>query len=85
MLDLKDSIKRGNKLSFKSNNLYQITSASNINCKRLNKNKYENVVYKNYNSRVNTNVSTVGCQIWDKVPVLKFKTRSKSMTLLLTK
>ena len=38
---LKDSIKRGNKLSFKSNDLYQITSANNINSKRLYKNKYE--------------------------------------------
>ena len=45
MLDLKDSIKWGNKLSIKSNNLYEITIANNVNSKRLYKNKYENTMY----------------------------------------
>ena len=86
MLDLKDSIKWGNKLSFKSNNLYQITSANNINSKRLYKNKYENIMYKNYNkSQINIYVNTIGSKIWDIVQVVKFKARPKSMILLITK
>ena len=50
LLNLKDSIKWGNKLSFKSNNMYQIARASNINSKRLYKNKYEIFVCKDYNN-----------------------------------
>ena len=43
-------------------------------------------VYKNYNdSQINTYGSTIGSRIWDIVRVLKFKTRSKSMILLITK
>ena len=60
MLDLRDSIKGGNKLSFKSNNLYQITSENNINSKKLYKNKYENLMYKNCNnSQINVDVNTI--------------------------
>ena len=60
MLDLKDSIKGGNKLGFKSNNLYQITSENNINSKKLYKNKYENLMYKNCNnSQINVDVNTI--------------------------
>ena len=52
----------------------------------INKNKYENIVYKNYNnSQINIDVNTIGSKIWDIVRVVKFKTRSKSMTLLITK
>ena len=59
LLDLKGSIKWGNKLSFKSNNLYQITSKNTINSKRLYKNKYEDIVYPNYiNSQINIDVNT---------------------------
>ena len=59
LLDLKDSIKWGNKLSFKSNNLYQITSKNTINSKGLYKNKYEDIVYPNYiNSQINIDVNT---------------------------
>ena len=73
MLNLKDSIKWGNKLHFKSNNLYQITSVNNINSKSLNKNKYENTVYKNYNnSQINIDVNTIGSKIWNIVQVAKF-------------
>ena len=56
------------KLSFKSNNLYQITSANNINSKRLYKNKYEN-------SLINIYGSTIGSKTWDIVRVLKFKVK----------
>ena len=44
-------------------------------------------VYKNYNNSqiINTDGSTIGSKIWDIVRVLKFKTKSKSMTLLITK
>ena len=43
-------------------------------------------VYKNYNnSQINTYGSTIDSKIWDIVWVLKFKTRSKNMTLLITK
>ena len=52
----------------------------------INKNKYENVVYKVYNnSQINIDVNTIGSKIWDIVWVVKFKTRSKNMTLLITK
>ena len=52
----------------------------------MNENKYRNIVYKNYNnSRINIDVNTIGSKIWDIVRVVKFKTRSKSMTLLITK
>ena len=52
----------------------------------INKNKYENIVYKNYNnSQINIDLNTIGYKIWDIVQVVKFKTRSKSMTLLITK
>ena len=73
--------------------MYQITSASNINSKRLAsymKNKYENIVYKNYNNsqiniaRCKSVNTTMGSKIWDIV-VKFFKTRSESMTLLITK
>ena len=44
------------------------------------------IVYKNYNnSQINTPGSTIGSKTWDIVRVLKFKTRSKSMTILITK
>ena len=61
----------------------------NINSKRLYKNKYENIVYKNYNNnKINIDVNIIYCY-WvlkfDIVQVAKFKTRSKSMTLLITK
>ena len=46
MLDLKDSIKWGNKLSLKSINFHQITNAKDIKSKRLYKSKYENIIYK---------------------------------------
>ena len=40
-------------------------------------------VYKNYNnSQINTDGSIIGSKIWDIVRVLKFKTWSKSMTLI---
>ena len=43
-------------------------------------------VYKNFNnSQINTDGSTIGSKIWDIVRALNFKTRSKSMTLLITK
>ena len=49
---------------FKSNNLYQITNANNINSKRLYENKYENIVYENYNnSQIDTDVNTIGSNI----------------------
>ena len=52
----------------------------------MNENKYRNIVYKNYNnSRINIDVNTIGSKIWDIVRVAMFKTRSKSMTLLITK
>ena len=52
----------------------------------INKNKYENIVYKNYNNiQINVDVNTIGSKTWDRVRVAKFKTRSKSMTLLITK
>ena len=52
----------------------------------INKNKYENVVYKVYNnSQINIDVNTIGSKIWDIVWVINFKTRSKNMTLLITK
>ena len=69
------------------------TSANNINSKRLAssiKNKYENIEYKNYsNSQINIarckSVNTIiGSKIWEII-VKFFKTRSKSMTLLITK
>ena len=52
----------------------------------INKNKYENIMYKNYNnSQINIDVNTLCSKNWDIVQVVKFKTRSKSMTLLITK
>ena len=43
-------------------------------------------VYKNYNnSQIDTDESTIGSKISDIVWVLKFKTRSKNMTLLVAK
>ena len=52
----------------------------------INKSKYENIVYKNYNNiQINVDVNTIGSKIWDRVRVAKFKTRSKSITLLITK
>ena len=49
---------------FKSNNLYQITNANNINSKRLYENKYENIVYENYNnSQIDTDLNTIGSNI----------------------
>ena len=57
MLDLKDSIKWGNKLTLKSINFHQITNAKDIKSKRLCKSKYENIIYKNYyNSQFNIDV-----------------------------
>ena len=52
----------------KTNNLYQIISASNIiiSSKRWYKNNYENIVYKNYNNSSHIDVNI----IW----VLKFGT-----------
>ena len=53
---------------------------------RIYKSKYENVAYKNYNNRqINTDVNTIGSKFGDIVQVLKFKTKSKNMTLLITK
>ena len=50
------------------------------------KNKYENIVYKNYNnSQINIDVNNIGSKIWETVRVAKFKTRSRSMTLLIMK
>ena len=50
------------------------------------KNKYENIVYKNYNnSQINIDVNTIGSKIWEIVRVAKFKTRLRSMTLLIMK
>ena len=41
----------------------------------INKNKYENIVYKNYNnSQINIDVNTIGSKIWDIVWLAKFKT-----------
>ena len=41
-------------------------------------------VYNNYNnSQINTDGSTIGSKIWDIVWVLKFKTRSKRVKLLI--
>ena len=66
MLDLKDSIKWGS--NCKSNNLCQFTSASYIKSKTLYKNKYEYIVYKDYNKiQINIDVNTVlllGSKIW---------------------
>ena len=39
-------------------------------------------IYKNYN---NSQINIDGSKIWDIVQVVKFKTRSKSMTLLIIK
>ena len=65
-----------------NNNLHQITSANNINSKKLHKNNYENIVYKNYNkSQIDTDVIIV--LKFGTVGILKFKTRSKTMTLLI--
>ena len=56
--------------------MYQISSANNINSKRLAsyiKNKYENIVYKNYeNSQINIAKcksvnAIIGSKIWDIV------------------
>ena len=39
----------------------------------INKNKYENIVYKNYNnSQINIDVNTIGSKIWNIVQVAKF-------------
>ena len=39
----------------------------------MNKNKCENIVYKNYNnSQINIDVNTIGSKIWDIVWVAKF-------------
>ena len=52
---------------------------------RIYKHKYKNIAYKNYNnSQINTDVNTVGSKIWDIVQD-KFQTKSKSMTILITK
>ena len=57
---------------FKSNNLYQIANANNINSKRLYENKYENIVYENYNnSQIDTDVNTIGSNIWNNSTSLK--------------
>ena len=57
---------------FKSNNLYQITNANNINSKRLYENKYENIVYENYNnSQIDTDLNTIGSNIWNNSTSLK--------------
>ena len=53
---------------------------------RIYKNKYESIAYKNYNnSQINTDVNTIASKILDIVRVKKFKTKSKSMPLLITK
>ena len=52
--------------------MYQITSASNINSKRLHKKKCENDVYKNYNNgQINTYVNTIRSKIWDNSMEIK--------------
>ena len=57
---------------FKSNNLYQIANENNINSKRLYENKYENIVYENYNnSQIDTDVNTIGSNIWNNSTSLK--------------
>ena len=69
LLDLKDSL-----------NLYQITSGNNINSKRLYKNKYENIVYKNYdNSQIKIDVNNIlGPKILDIIRVVKFQKGQKA-------
>ena len=53
---------------------------------RIYKNKYENIAYKNHkSSQINTDVNTMGSKFCDIVRVLKFKTKSKSMLLLIIK
>ena len=43
-------------------------------------------MYKNYNnSQINIDVNAIGSKIWDIVRVANVKTRSKSMTLSITK
>ena len=42
-------------------------------------------VYKNYNNRLVYGSTIIGSKTWDIVQVLKFKIRSKSMALLITK
>ena len=72
--------------NFKTNNLYQITSANNISSKALYKNNYENIVYKNYsNSQISRCKYYMSSRIWGIVLVSKFKTRSKNMKLLIEK
>ena len=52
--------------------MYQITNANNINSKRLYENKYENIVYENYNnSQIDTDVNTIGSNIWNNSTSLK--------------
>ena len=44
--------------------MYHITSANNINFKRLYENKCENILNKNYNiSQVDTDVNTIGSNL----------------------
>ena len=66
--------------------MYQISSANNIIYMGIYKNKYETIAYKNYNnSQINTDVNTIDSKLWDIVRVLKCKSKSKSMALLITK
>ena len=54
----------------KTNYLYQIIGAIKINSKRLFKNNYENIVYKNHNnSQINTdvNIISVPSKMWNIV------------------
>ena len=74
--------------NLKTYKLHHITSANNItiSSKRLYKNNFENTLYKNYNnSQISRCKYYMSSKIWDIVWVLKFKTRSKSMTLLIKK
>lgn len=44
--------------------MYQISNANNIISMRICKNKYENILYKNYNnSRINADVNTIGTKL----------------------
>ena len=61
--------------------MYQITSASNIiiSSKRLFKNNYENIVYKNYsNSQSHRCKYYTSSKIWDIVWVSKLKQGQKA-------
>ena len=48
------------------------------------KNKYEEIMYKIIKVR-SIAVNTIGSKIWDILRVTKFKTKSKSMLLLIIK